>query len=314
MRAVRIHRYGGPEVLMVEEAPMPEPGRGEVLVRVVASSVNPVDWKIREGKLDAMFHYKFPLVLGWDVSGIVEKLGPETTGFAPGAAVFSRPDIARDGAYAEFVVVRASELAHKPASLGHVEAASVPLVALTAWQTLFEASPPHVAAGLSAGQTVLVHAASGGVGSFAVQLAKWRGAKVIATASGKNEAFVRGLGADVFVDYTKQRFEDVAKDVDVVLDGVGGETQERSFATLRPGGILVSIAGRPSADLAKKHGVRVGYVFVQPNAAQLTKIAALLDEKVLKTEVQEVLPLAEARRAQEISATGRVRGKIVLKV
>jgi NADPH:quinone reductase-like Zn-dependent oxidoreductase len=308
MKAVRLHAYGGPEVLLYEDAPRPVPAAGDVLVRVHAAGVNPVDGKVRQGYLAKMITRPLPMILGWDVSGVVEALGPGVTELAVGAAVYSRPDIARDGAYAEYVVVRASELAPKPASLDHVHAAAVPLVALTAWQSLF------VAAGLEAGQTVLIHAAAGGVGTFAVQLAKWKGAKVIGTGSAHNAEFVRGLGVDTFVDYGATRFEDVVRDVDVVFDTLGGETQERSWRVLRKGGVLVSIAGQPSAERAKEHGARPAYVFVQPNAAQLTEIAGLIDAGKVKSIVSKVLPLASAREAHELIQTGHTRGKIVLEV
>ncbi|HWP34170.1 MAG TPA: NADP-dependent oxidoreductase [Thermodesulfobacteriota bacterium] len=314
MKAVRIHEYGGPEVLRYEDAPRPEPGDGDVLVRVHAAGVNPVDWKVREGYLRKAVPHRLPLVLGWDLSGTVERLGPGASGFAPGEAVYARPDLARDGAYAEFIAVRAAELAPKPASLDHVQAAAVPLAALTAWQALFDAPAPYTSIGLSPGQTILIHGAAGGVGHFAVQLARWRGARVIATASGKNERFVRELGADEFVDYTRQRFEEVVREVDAVLDTVGGQTQARSWRVIKKGGVLASIVGRPSEAEAEAHGVRAAYVFVQPSSAQLREIARLIDEGRLRPTVSEILPLAQARRAQELSQAGHVRGKIVLRV
>jgi NADPH:quinone reductase-like Zn-dependent oxidoreductase len=225
-----------------------------------------------------------------------------------GDEVYSRPDIARDGAYAEYIVVRESEVALKPKSIDHIHAAAIPLAALTAWQSLLDA------AGLGAGQTVLIHAAAGGVGSFAVQLAKWKGAHVIGTASKHNQDFVRNLGADQTIDYQTTRFEDVAHDVDVVFDTIGGDTQERSWKVLKKGGILVSIIGPPSAEEAAAHGVRQASVFVQPSATQLTELANLVDSGKLKPVVETVLPLSEARRAHELSQTGHMRGKIVLRV
>jgi len=314
MKAIRIHRHGGPEVLEYEEAPRPEPGEGEVLVRVRAAGVNPVDWKIREGYLQSALRHSLPLIPGWDLSGTVERVGPGAGRFARGDAVYARPDVARDGAYAEYTVVRASELARKPRSLGPVEAAAVPLAALTAWQALFEAPAPFTSAGLERGQTVLVHGAAGGVGTFAVQLAKWRGARVIATGSGGNEGFLRELGADDFIDYRRRRFEDSVRGVDVVLDTVGGETQERSWSVLAPGGVLVSIVSPPSPEDALAHGVRTGFVFTQSLAAQLDQIAELVDAGAVRPVIADVLPLARARMAQELSRTGHVRGKIVLDV
>ena len=215
-----------------EDVPRPKPRRGEVLIRVHAAGVNPVDWKVREGHLKDVIQHSLPLIPGWDLSGVVEKVGPRVTRFQKGDEVYSRPDIARDGAYAEYIVVRESEVAFKPKSIDHVHAAAVPLAALTAWQALFDTAE------LQAGQKVLVHAAAGGVGHFAVQLAKWKGAHVIGTVSGKNHDLLRELGADETVDYTTQRFEDVVRGVDVVLDTIAGETQniELSPTPLAPNG------------------------------------------------------------------------------
>jgi NADPH:quinone reductase-like Zn-dependent oxidoreductase len=307
MNAVRIHRYGGPEVLRYEKAPRPEPGTGEVLIRVHGAGVNPVDWKVREGYARDFLKHALPLVPGWDVSGVVEAVGPGATRWKPGDELFSRPDIARDGAYAEFLVVRESEAARKPQSLDHLQAAAVPLAALTAWQALFDA------AGLGPGQTVLIHAAAGGVGHFAVQLAKWKGARVIGTASAGNHAFLRTLGADDTIDYTTTRFEEVVRDADVVLDTMGGDTQQRSWKTLREGGILSTILAPPPEEAIPPEK-RLGYTFVQPNAEQLSEIATLIDAGKVRTVVETVLPLPEARSAQERSQAGHVRGKIVLQV
>jgi NADPH:quinone reductase-like Zn-dependent oxidoreductase len=314
MKAVRIHAYGGPETLQYEDAPRPVPGAGEVLVRVHAAGVNPVDWKAREGYLKSM-NYPLPLVLGWDLSGTVAELGAGVTSFAVGDAVYARPDIGRNGAYAEYVAVKASELAKKPVSLDHVQAAAVPLAALTAWQALFEARAPYSSANLKAGQTVLVHAGAGGVGTFAIQLAKWKGARVIATGSAKNARFLSELGADQVVDYTAGRFEDAIREpVDVVFDTVGGETLARSWSVVKKGGVVVSIVSRPSEEDAQRHGARAAYVFVQPHAEQLAVIGKLIDQKTIGPVVAEVLPLADARVAHEKSKAGHVRGKIVLRV
>src|SRR6267378_6001878 len=227
MKAIRIHNYGGPEVLKYEDAPRPEPQAGEVLVRVHAAGVNPIDWKVREGYVKDFWPHKFPLILGWDLSGVVEEIGagPAAAGrFKKGDEVYSVPDVLRDGAYAEYVVVQESELALKPKSLHHVHAAAVPLAALTAWQALFDAGQ------LVSGQRILIHGGSGGVGHVAVQLAKWKGGHVFGTATTKNQELLRELGVDEPIDYTKQKFEDVARDVDLVLDLIGGETQERSWS------------------------------------------------------------------------------------
>jgi NADPH:quinone reductase-like Zn-dependent oxidoreductase len=310
MKAVRIHHYGGPEVLRYEEAPRPEAAAGEALVRVHAAGVNPVDWKIREGLLRGAIPHAFPLILGWDLSGTVEGVGAGVEGFGPGDEVYGHPDFTRNGAYAEYIVVRAGELALKPRSLDHRHAAAVPVAALTAWQALLE--PAGI--GLAKGQRVLIHGGAGGVGHFAVQLAKWRGAKVIATGSPWNKGFLRELGADEFVDRTGEPFEEVVRGVDAVLDTVGGETQARSWEVLRPGGVLASIVSPPSEKEARARGVRAAMVFGQADAAQLDAITRLIDEGLLRVALDEVLPLAEARQAQELSEAGHVRGKLVLEV
>jgi len=308
MKAIRIHAYGAGDTLSYEDAPMPEPGPGDVRIRVHAAAVNPVDWKIREGYLSSMLPYAMPLILGWDVSGVIDQVGADVSGLAVGTAVYSRPDIMRDGAYAQYVVVRASEVAAKPDRLSHNEAAAVPLAGLTAWQGLFD----H--AQLQKGERVLIHAGAGGVGSFAIQFAKWAGAHVIATASAANEALVRELGADEFVDYRSQRFEEVLEKVDVVLDTIGGETQERSFSLLNRGGRMFSVVGTPDADKLAAAGATGGTFMVQPNREQLKRIAALIDEERVRVLVDSVFPLSEARAAHDKSQTGRAKGKIVLEV
>ena len=308
MKAVRIHAYGGPELLHYEDAPRPWIKPDDLLIRVRAAAVNPVDWKIREGYLQGFLNHHLPLILGWDVAGTVIEVGPEATGFKVGDEVYARPDIERDGSYAEFIAVKASEAALKPTTLDFVHAAAVPLAALTAWQSLVDAAQ------LQAGQTVLIHAAAGGVGSFAVQLAKARGARVIATASAVNTGIVAELGADQFIDYTRTRFEQMVKEVDVVFDTIGGDTQERSWQVLKPGGILVSVIGPPPEATAAAHGVRCAFVFIQPSGPQLTQIAQLIDQGQMKPILHAVLPLSEARQAQVISQGGHTRGKLVLHV
>ena len=311
MRAVRIHAYGGPEELRLDRVPVPEPGAGEVRVRVHAAGINPVDYKTREGGAVAMRggeRLPLPLVLGWDVSGTVDAVGAGAD-FQPGDEVYGMirfPEIG--SAYAEYATAPASHLAVKPPSLSHEEAAALPLAALTAWQGLFEAAE------LEAGQTVLVHAAAGGVGHLAVQMAKWKGARVIGTASARNAEHVRELGVDEFVDYTAGPFEERLRGVDVVLDTVGKETLDRNFAVLRRGGVLVSIAGAPSAELAERHGVRAERILVRPSREQLDAIRALVDEGRLRVTLDAVLPLAEARAAHERSESRRARGKIVLQM
>jgi len=306
MKAVRIHAHGGPQVLKYEDAPRPKPGAGEVLVRVHACGVNPIDWKIRAG------HFKtghaMPLVLGWDVSGTIEMLGPGPSSWGVGDHVYTRPSVGRNGGYAEYMVIHESELARKPTSLDHVRAAGIPLAGLTAWQALFDHGNLH------AGQTVLIHAAAGGVGHFAVQLAKWKGAHVIATASGDNREFVMSLGAEHFVDYHHARFEDVARDVDLVIDTIGGETQLRSIDTLRMGGVLVSTLMEPPKERTALRGVWGVHFMAQTVPGQLIHLAHLVDTGVITPHIEAILPLSGARQAHEISERGHVRGKLVLRV
>jgi NADPH:quinone reductase-like Zn-dependent oxidoreductase len=308
MKAVRIHQYGGPEVLVYEEIEQPQIADDEVLIQVYAAGVNPVDWKIREGYLKNFLHHTLPLTLGWDVSGVVTEVGSQVSQFQVGDEVYSRPNIERDGAYAEFIAVKASEVALKPKSIDHLQAAAVPLVALTAWQSLFDVAQ------LSAGQRVLIHAAAGGVGTFAIQLAKTRGAYVVGTASAQNRDFVLSLGADEAINYQTTPFEQAVSEVDVVFDTIGGDVQDRSWQVLKPGGILVSIVKPPSKEEASAHNCRGEYVFVQPNATQLTEIAQLIDTGKMKSIVETVLPLDQATQAHQLSQKGRTRGKIILQV
>ncbi len=309
MKAVRIHEYGGPEVVRYEDAPEPEPGPGEVLVRVHAAGVNPVDWKTRSGGGQAKkIGEQFPLVLGWDLSGTVEQVGPEADSWAVGDEVFGLVLFPQPGAtFAEYVATPAGELAAKPRALSHVEAAAVPLAALTAWQALFEAG------GLGHGQIVLVHAAAGGVGHLAVQLARWKGARVVGTASARNADFLRSLGAEP-VDYTEVRFEDLVSDVDMALDALGGDVMERSLLTLRKGGILVSIRDEPSEEKLEEHGVRAQRVLVRPEGRQLADIASLIEAGDVRPVVNAQYPLSEVNQAFAASEAGHTRGKIVLRV
>src|SRR6058998_3587773 len=311
MKAIRIHNYGGPKVLHYEDAPRPKPQAGEVLVRVHAAGVNPIDWKVREGEMKDFWAHKFPLILGWDLSGVVEELGPDPAAagrFKIGDEVYSLPDPTRNGAYADYIVVRESELALKPNSLHHIRAAAVPLAALTAWQSLFDTAQ------LQPGQRLLIHAGSGGVGHFAVQLAKWKGAYVFATASTKNQDLLRELGVDEPIDYTQQRFENVARNIDIVLDTLGGETQERSWSVLEKGGVLVSLVQPPSEEKAKELGVRAALLGAQPSGEQLGEIAKIIDSGKLAPIIDRILPFSEARRAHELSQSGHTHGKITMRV
>ena len=308
MNAIRIHRYGGPEVLQYEHAPRPQVQKGEVLIHVHAAGVNPLDWKVRSGLLNRFIQHKIPLIPGWDVSGVVEEVRFGVSQFKKGDEVFAMADPTRDGAYADYIVVRGAALAIKPKSLHHVRAAATPVSALAAWRSLFDLGQ------LQSGQRVLVHGGSGGVGHFAVQLAKWKGAYVLATASTKNQESLRKLGADETIDYTSQKFEDVARNIDIVLDTVGGETQERSWLALKKGGVLISLVESPSGEKANQFEVRGMMCSVQPDGAQLNKITKLIDSAKLKPTIDRILPLSEARRAHELSQNGHVRGKIVLRV
>ncbi len=307
MKAVRMHSYGGSEVLVYEDVPQPQPAADEVLIRVHAAGVNPVDWKIRNGYGKETFGHRLPHILGCDLAGVVESVGSEVKRLKAGDAVYGYTSLRREGTYAEFIVAKESEVTLKPTSLDFIQAAAVPVGALTSWQALFDI------AHLTNGQKVLIHAAAGGVGSMAVQLAKAKGAYVIGTASARNADFVRQLGVDELVDYQTTRFEDAVNDVDVVFDTVGGETQERSFQVLGQGGMLVSAVSPPS-DGGAASGVRVSMVGVQPSAVQLDEITSLINSGKVKPFVETVLPLSEVRQAHELSESGRTRGKIVLQV
>jgi NADPH:quinone reductase-like Zn-dependent oxidoreductase len=303
MKAVQIHAFGGPEVLQYEDVPQPQPNANEILVRVHAAGVNPVDWKIREGYLSATL----PLIMGIDFSGMVESVGSGVTKYRSGDAVFGQV-ADESGGYAEYAVAMESDVARKPEGLDHIRAAALPVAGLVPWQALFDT------ANLTAGQTVLIHGAAGGVGSFAVQFAKWKGARVIGTASGDHVEQVRQLGADEVIDYRKTKFEEVARDIDVVLDTIGGETQERSWRVLKRGGVLASLVQPPPAEKAAAHGVRGFFVRQKANGDQLATIADLIVKGKVKVKVETVLPLKEAAKAQELSKTGHSGGKIVLEV
>jgi len=312
MRAVVQQRFGGPEVLEVAQVPRPAPLPTEVLVRVHAAGVNPVDWKTRAGSGMAGVLGAPPFVLGWDVSGVVEEVGFGVTTLAVGDEVYGMPWFPRAaGAYAEFVTAPARQFARKPRTLSHPEAAAVPLAALTAWQILFDT------ADLRSGQRVLVHAAAGGVGHFAVQLAKHRGATVIATASAHRHDWLRDIGADECVDYTTTRFEQAVSGVDVVVDLIGDahDTSLRSLSVLRPGGLLVAVPGGVSAalsDAARGREVRVSPFLVEPDGTALTAIAGIIDGGALGVELQEVYPLGDVAAAHHAGETDRTRGKLVL--
>jgi len=308
IKAIVVHEFGGPEVLKSEDVPKPEPKENEILVRVIAAGVNPVDDGLRSGHYSKYFGPKPPFTPGGDIAGVVEKIGAKITKFKAGDAVYAYLDLDRGGGYAEYTVTNEKEAAPKPKSLTFEEAAATPIVALTAWQALVDTAK------LSAGQTILIHGGSGGVGSFAIQIAKAKGAKVYATASTANQDFLKQLGADVAIDYTKQKFEDVAKDVDVVLDCVGKDTLQRSYGVVKKGGFLVTIVARPDSSELEKHGIHGSSLSVAPNSHELTEITKLIEEKKIKVIVSQTFPLSDAAKAQEQAATGHTRGKIVLKV
>ena len=309
MKAIRIHGRGGPERLVYEDVPQPHPGQGEVVVRVYATGViaNELRWdETYETKAGSKRVLPIP---GRDLSGVVEEVGPGTPPLTKGSQVYAMTDYGRDGAEAEFTIALPSELAPKPRTLDYVQAAAVPLTALTAWQALFE----H--ASLVAGQTVFIHGAAGGVGVFAVQLAHWAGAHVIATASARNRDFLHELGANEVIDYTTTRFEDVVQEVDLVFDTVGGDTLQRSWQVIKPGGVLVSIVSpQPPADVAKGHDARFAWFIVEPNREELIQIGTLIDAGHLRPIIDTVFPLAQARQAYEQGARGHTRGKLVLRV
>jgi NADPH:quinone reductase-like Zn-dependent oxidoreductase len=306
MKAVVAHEYGAPEVLKFEEVARPEPKEDEALVRVIASGVNPADPLTLSGKYAREFGTSLPLIPGYDIAGIVEKTGAKVTKLKAGDPVYGYPTFG--GGWAEYVTVKEWEVAAKPKSLTFAESAAVPMGALTAWQALVDVAQ------LNAGQTILVHGGSGGVGSFAVQIAKARGARVIATASTANQDLLKQLGAEVAIDYTKTRFEDVAKDVNAVLDPVGKETLARSYGVVKKGGIVMSLVARPDPVELEKRGIRGAAISVHSDAGDLTEIARLIDAGKLKPIVTQVLPLSEAIAAQQQAATHHTRGKIVLRI
>jgi NADPH:quinone reductase-like Zn-dependent oxidoreductase len=307
MQAVRFHAYGGPEQLILEDVPRPEVQPETVLVRVRAAGVNPVDWKFRRGLLKDYMPLSLPHIPGIDMAGVVDEIGPAVVGFAKGQQVYGR---ATSGTYAEYALAPVTSLAPKPDLLNFDEAAAVPIGAMTAWRALFEA------AGLQKRQRILVHGAAGGVGSFAVQLARWKGARVIGTASAGNLEFVRSLGAQGAIDYQVLHFENMVRDMDVVLDTIGGDVLERSWQTLRPGGILISIAGQPSPDKAQEYGVRAMALGRSPilESELLRQIKEVIEAGYIKVDVPNVFSLSEAALAQAMSETGHGRGRIVLHV
>jgi NADPH:quinone reductase-like Zn-dependent oxidoreductase len=306
MRAVVAHEYGAPDVLKIEQVQRPEPNDDEALVRVIASSVNPADPLTLSGKYAKEFGTHLPLIPGYDIAGVVEKTGANVTKLKVGDAVYGYPTFG--GGWADYVAVKEWEVAAKPKSLSFAEAAAVPMGALTAWQALVDVAK------IQPGQTILVHGGSGGVGSFAVQIAKARGVRVIATASTANQDLLKQLGVDVVVDYTKTKFEDVAKDVDAVLDPVGKDTLARSYGVVRKGGIVMSLVARPDPAELQKHGIRGAGISVHADTDDLIEIAQLIDAGKIRPIITEVLPLTDAVKAQQQAATHHTRGKVVLRI
>lgn len=304
MKAIIINKYGDNDVVNYTDVERPEPQAGEALVKVQTAGVNPVDWKIRNGAGERM-GMKLPIMLGGEIAGTIEKVGEDVEDFKVGDAVYG---MVKTGGFAEYAVAKASDIAPKPESLDYEHAAAIPLGGLTAWQAIFDL------ADLSSGQRILITGASGGVGSLAVQLAKAKGAYVIGTASGRNEKFVRGLGADEFIDYTKQNFEEIITDVDVVFDTVGGDTFERAFQTLKKGGFLVTSVAFPDEEKAREFGIKTARVFCKPDAEELKEISALVETGKLKARIATVLPLAEVKKAFDLSESGHADGKIILLV
>jgi len=308
MKAVRMHTRAGPEALVYEDAPVPEIGRGEALIGVRAAGITPTEFTWNSTFTTRDKRSRLPIVPAFEVAGIVEKVGSEASNLAKGDAVYGLLDFWRDGAAAEYVVARSSDLAPKPQSLSFTYAAAIPLSGLTAWQSLFDYAK------LSKGSTVLIHGAGGGVGTFAVQFARWCGAHVFATCSRAKASLVSSLGADRVIDYSSARFQDELSGLDVVLDTVGGEVLENSWGVLRRGGSLVTIVGDAPEEKASKYGVKGFSILVEPNKQELIEIANLVDTGEVKPVVDIVLPLSQAREAYERGLGGHNRGKLVLKV
>lgn len=308
MKAIRIHEFGGPEVLKLEDAPMPEIGSDDVLIKVHAAGVNPVDWKIREGLRKEKFPTTFPLTPGWDVSGVIEAVGENIKIFKKGDEVYSLPSPSKNGAYAEYIAVPANLVSKKPKTIDHENSAAIPLAASTAWQGLFDFG--H----LEQGQRVLIHAGAGGVGTFAIQFAKWKGAHVITTTSEKNTEFLKLLGADEVIDYNKTKFEDAVQDIDLVLDTLGGDVQKKSLQVLKEGGRLITTLRPDSQEEAKAKNIHLETFTAKAHPDQLQQIAQLIDLGKIQPVIEKIMNLEDAAEAQELSRQGHSRGKIVLRV
>lgn len=308
MKAVRYDRDGGPEVLEYVESEKPEAGPGQVLIRIRASSVNPIDWKLRSGAMKAMIPLQFPTGVGQDVAGEIAAIGEGVDEFEIGDAVFAMMDVTPDGAYAEYVVLDQAAVARKPDTLDFINAAAVPMGALTAWQAIVDLG------GLKAGTRLFVHAAGGNVGGWAVRIGHALGAHVTAAASAKDRDDVMALGADAFIDYEAGPFEQAAHDMEVVLDPLAGDIQARSWGMIKPGGILVSTLPNQEPDESKARRVRAATVQGHSDGGQLARIAKMIDAGKLTPHIGRVMPLDQAAEAQRLGEAGEVKGKIVLEV
>ena len=308
MKAAALQQYGGPEVLKLQEVPRPEPKDDEVLVRVIAAGVNPVDTYVRQGRLSERSLDKQPMIIGYDIAGVVEKTGARITKFKAGDAVYAYLPIMRGGGYAEFAIAKEGEMSLKPKNIDFEKAAAVPLAATTAWQALIDEAK------IDKGQTVLIHGGSGGVGHFAIQIAKACGAKVIATASTANQDLLKQLGVDQPIDYTTTKFQDVVKDVDVVLNCVRADTLLASYGIVKKGGAIVSITGDPDPAECEKHALRCSGVMAHPDANVLDELRKLIEANKITPIVSQTSPLADAAKAHQQIETRHTRGKIVLRV
>jgi len=308
MKAVVVNEYGGPEVLKYQDAPRPEPKDDEILVRVIAAAVNPVDSYVRQGMFAKRGLDNRPAIIGYDIAGVVEKTGANAKKFKAGDKVYSYLSVMRGGGYAEFAIAKESETALKPTNINFVEAAAVPLAATTAWQALIDTAK------IDKGQTVLIHGGSGGVGSFAIPIAKARGAKVIATASTEHQDLLKQLGVDQAIDYTKTKFEDIVKDVDVVLNCVRADALSRSYRIVKKGGIIVSITDEPDQNECAKHGIRGSRLGAHPDAKVLEELTKLIEARKMTPIVSQTFPLVDASKAHQQIETHHTLGKIVLKV
>lgn len=308
MKSIRIHAYGGPEQMQFEDAPLPACGANDLLVRVVAAGINPVDWKIRSGAMAHALPKTFPLTLGSDAAGVVEAVGGSVAGFRPGDEVYFYAEFARGGTYAEYVAVDASQAALKPRTLAFAAAAALPAPAQAAWTALIDTAQ------IERGRRVLIHGGAGALGSIAVQLAKEAGAQVTATAGGDGIALARSLGADAVIDYRSQRLQDHAHDIDIVLDTIGGPTQDASWGVMKPGGMLVATAMPPPPERAAAAGVRAAFIFTPPRGAVLAQLAARVDAGRLRVLVGQEFALADAAHAHRLGEGGKARGKMILHV